>query len=131
MGLCCSPPRPSSTRNCFARLFTTIVWLPTGVEFEAVAVAIAGCEELTARALRAPAGSLRASTALERAVTSVFSWVSAELCPCKYLLLSLPDLLWTAQVGDQLVDRRGYVDSLPCAQARNSAHSKCRKVAMS
>ena len=33
-----------------------MVWLPTGVEFEAVAVAIAGCDELTARALRAACG---------------------------------------------------------------------------
>ena len=60
-----------------------MVWLPTGVEFDAVAVAIAGCDELTARALKAPAGSFRVSTALERAVTSVFSCVSAELCPCR------------------------------------------------
>ena len=59
-----------------------MVWLPTGVEFEAVAVAIAGCDELTARALNVPAGSLRVSTASERAVTSVFNCVSAELCPC-------------------------------------------------
>jgi hypothetical protein len=58
-----------------------MVWLPTGVEFEAVAVAIAGADELTARALSAPAASFRVSTALERAVTSVFNCVSAELCP--------------------------------------------------
>ena len=50
--------------------------------------------------------------------------------PFQNLLLRLPDLLRAAQVGDQLVDRRSYIDSLPCTQG-GTQRIKMSEVAMS
>jgi hypothetical protein len=85
-----------------------MVWLPTGVEFEAVA-------RNRARAK----GSCRIVQCIHRIGERGHFRVQLSqrgTLSLQDLLLGLPDLLGSPQVRDQLIDRRSYVNSLPCAQ---------------